>query len=149
MYKCMIFCILGTVPIFDPRTHLVSCKNCFKGYYQPVDTWSNNTPVCMEKFGCDNNYHKIECTVQPDMELTQDTLCRCDARNGYIVSSSERREMCFPGKFADCIEFKCPDGQERLLKTMKLMLRPVAIRHQLFDIHLLDHKCLKMNTTTN
>ncbi|KAL3891224.1 hypothetical protein ACJMK2_003487, partial [Sinanodonta woodiana] len=94
---------------------MVSCQSCQKGYFQPDQVWSNNTPVCTQKTSCEASKHKIECTVEPDTEQTQDTLCRCDAQNGYILNSSEWGEMCFPVKSSPCYPYKCPDGQDILL----------------------------------
>ncbi|KAL3874787.1 hypothetical protein ACJMK2_037756 [Sinanodonta woodiana] len=127
-------CFKGTIPIYDERKKAISCKPCREGYYQPRDTWSDETPECLERHTCEEEGHKIECDAGTGSSNTQDVYCRCDARKGYILTNFENREKCVEWAHATCYFSPCPDGQERLLNYSCAPLCPLGQKRDDKDI---------------
>ncbi|KAL3874784.1 hypothetical protein ACJMK2_037753 [Sinanodonta woodiana] len=127
-----ILCFKGTMPIYDEREKVISCKPCREGYYQQLSKWSDEASECSMKHKCEGN--KIECDTGTGLSNTQDVYCRCDARKGYILTNFENGEKCVEWAHATCYFKTCPDGQERLLNYSCAPLCPLGQRRDDNDI---------------
>ncbi|KAK3610941.1 hypothetical protein CHS0354_016701 [Potamilus streckersoni] len=112
----LLKCNKGTVPVYDMRkgAGALSCEMCQNGFYQPADTWSDETPECLQKHKCEEEGNKIECDMGTGLSKTQDVYCQCDAKNNYVLINFEIREKCVEWAHATCYLLPCPGGQERL-----------------------------------